>query len=196
MRYLIALFFISAVGNAPLAAGPAPDKLPARYVRVDLTYQRVELHENGSVVWQTEASSGREGFETPTGWYKISDKHEKWVSSIYDVPMPYFLRLDWTTTGLHAGIIPGFPASHGCVRMPKEKAIELFNKVDVGTPVVIEGTAPSYADMVKAINLAHRSNLTGRSNMARNTFGNGSGGLPDNVISIANAPRHLEIPQN
>ena len=59
-----------------------------------------------------------------------------------NAPMPYFLRFA-NGIGLHEGYLPGYAASHGCVRMPKEQAIAFYNAVDVGTPVTVFGRAPS-----------------------------------------------------
>jgi lipoprotein-anchoring transpeptidase ErfK/SrfK len=76
-------------------------------------------------------------YETPTGKFVITDKHRSRVSSIYDVEMPYFMRLSCSAVGMHAGSLPGYPASHGCIRMPAEAAREMFKIVEVGTLVSI-----------------------------------------------------------
>jgi hypothetical protein len=82
-------------------------------------------------------SSGRRGINTH-GNFKVSEKDKNHISSIYHCPMKYFLRLSGMSFGLHVGQLPGYPASHGCVRLPEEIAKLLFDKATVGTSVTIE----------------------------------------------------------
>lgn len=118
------------------------------YVRVDLTNQWAQLiNDEGVVIWESIASTGREEKPTPTGTFQVTDKHKDWVSTIYGIAMPYFLRLNGGDIGLHAGPLPGYPGSAGCIRLPLEAAEELFDKVPVGTPVVIEGEAPTLEEL-------------------------------------------------
>jgi lipoprotein-anchoring transpeptidase ErfK/SrfK len=86
----------------------------------------------------TSICSGKPGYETPKGSFYVINKHRDWVSTIYHVPMPYFLRLNPGIFGLHAGQIALRPASHGCVRLPREKAAQFFEATPVGARVVIE----------------------------------------------------------
>ncbi len=65
-------------------------------------------------------------------------KHRQWKSTLYHAPMPLYLRLSCRDFGLHAGELPGYPASHGCIRMKKKDAEEFFSRVPVGTLVVIK----------------------------------------------------------
>jgi lipoprotein-anchoring transpeptidase ErfK/SrfK len=68
----------------------------------------------------------------------VTHKYRHWKSTLYeDAPMPYFMRLSCRDFGLHAGVLPGYPASHGCIRLPEAKAAAFFAKVDVGTLVEI-----------------------------------------------------------
>lgn len=68
----------------------------------------------------------------------MTNKYKMWKSSLYHAKMPYFLRLSCGDFGLHAGNLPGYPASHGCIRLPADKAQELFTLIPEGTLVEIE----------------------------------------------------------
>jgi lipoprotein-anchoring transpeptidase ErfK/SrfK len=117
----------------------------------------------------TPISSGRDGHLTERGEFKILEKERSHYSSMYGkivdalgntivadadadmrvpaggkfipAPMHYFMRFNGAD-GMHAGYLPGYPASHGCVRMPEEYAVALFNSVSVGTPVTVFGRTP------------------------------------------------------
>jgi lipoprotein-anchoring transpeptidase ErfK/SrfK len=138
-------------------------------VEIDLSRQTAYLINGRRVVMQSPISSGRYGHLTETGSFKVIEKERSHSSSIYgkivdgsgrtviadaDVdmhvpsgcrfvpaPMPYFMRFHGAD-GLHAGYLPGYPASHGCVRMPDQMAIAFYNAVDVGTPVTVFGRTP------------------------------------------------------
>lgn len=113
-------------------------------VVVSLADQAFAAYANGGRVMRGPISSGMAGFTTDTGNFRVTNKHEHWVSTIYDVPMPHFLRLNGGSMGLHGGYLPGFAASHGCVRLMFEDAEKLFGMVRVGVRVVI--TAESTQD--------------------------------------------------
>ncbi len=114
---------------------PAPDE---PRIEISLKNQKATIYIGGTVDRVVKISSGRKDFPTPPGEYMVTAKHKNWVSTIYKVPMPYFLRLNSSAIGLHAGNVPGYPASHGCIRLPKKDARELFATLDVGTPVRID----------------------------------------------------------
>ncbi|NJK91593.1 MAG: L,D-transpeptidase [Blastochloris sp.] len=127
-------------------AGQAPKESPdfPKYLEINLTQQRARLIENKKVIWESVASTGREEKRTQTGIFKITDKKEKWTSTIYHVPMPYFQRFSHSPVGIHAGPLPGFPGSAGCIRLPEPAARELFQKTEIGLPVVIVGETPPF----------------------------------------------------
>ncbi len=105
---------------------------------VSLPEQRVHVYRNGVRIGVSTISSGRRGFETITGTFPILERQTEHYSNIYDnAPMPFMLRLTWSGTALHAGRLPGYPASHGCVRLPQAFAQSLFDSVRRGTVVVI-----------------------------------------------------------
>lgn len=109
-------------------------------VYVDLDRQLATIYRNGVRIAVTTMSSGKPGFETPTGVFTILEKDKDHRSATYDnAPMPYNLRLTWKGVALHAGNLPGYPASHGCVRLPIEFAKLLFAAMPMGGTVIIAG---------------------------------------------------------
>src|SRR5215207_5922038 len=96
-------------------------------VYVDLDRQLATVYRNGVRIGVTTISSGKDGYETPRGVFTILEKDIDHRSRTYDnAPMPFNLRLTWKGVALHAGNLPGFPASHGCVRLPIEFSKHLF----------------------------------------------------------------------
>ena len=109
-------------------------------VYVDLGRQLATVYRNGVRVAVSTISSGKEGYSTPTGVFTILEKNKEHYSSTYDnAPMPYQQRLTWKGVAMHAGNLPGFPASHGCIRLPMEFAKKLFDLTEKGGTVVIAG---------------------------------------------------------
>lgn len=106
-------------------------------VDIDLATQHATVWKGRVILLSTEISSGRPSRPTPPGRYLVTDKYRDWKSTIYPARMPYFLRLSCGDFGLHAGNLPGYPASHGCVRLPAENAKQLFTTLPIGTLVVI-----------------------------------------------------------
>lgn len=105
---------------------------------VDLAAQRAVVSRDGVEIFTTKISSGKKDKPTPTGTYVITQKYPMWRSSLYNnAAMPFFMRLSCSAVGLHQGVLPGYPASHGCVRLPETSAKKLFADVPVGTVVTI-----------------------------------------------------------
>ena len=105
---------------------------------VNLNSQRAVLYRNGVPVAASSVSTGRPGYRTPTGVFTILQKHVEHYSTTYDnAPMPYLQRLTWRGIALHAGQLPGYPASHGCIRLPDGFARLLYGVTKLGRTVVI-----------------------------------------------------------
>lgn len=123
--------------------GVTPDSDAAHLsIVVDLDTQRAVLSRDGQPVLSTKVSSGKKEKPTPPGKYVVTQKYTEWRSTLYhNAKMPFFLRLSCSPVGLHAGVIPGYPASHGCVRLPAETAHKLYQIVPKGTPVEIRASA-------------------------------------------------------
>ena len=111
----------------------------ARYLlEVDLGTQTARLLTDGTPGETVEISSGRPSYPTPRGEFVITDKHRKWRSTLYPADMPFFMRLSCGDFGIHAGYLPGYPASHGCIRIGEKNAKDFFERIPIGTKVVIK----------------------------------------------------------
>ncbi|MFZ5747182.1 MAG: L,D-transpeptidase [Pseudomonadota bacterium] len=109
---------------------------------VSLATQRAIVYRNGVPIAVTTVSTGRPGHRTPAGIYTVLQKEVKHFSSIYDnAPMPYMQRLTWGGIALHGGHLPGYPASHGCIRLPHEFAKLLYGVTALGMTVVVTDEA-------------------------------------------------------
>jgi hypothetical protein len=107
-------------------------------VVVSLPEQMAHVYADGVRVGRSTISSGKPGHETPTGTYPILEKRRRHFSNLYNnAPMPFMQRLTWDGIALHAGQIPGYPASHGCVRLPHAFAEKLFAITERDMMVVI-----------------------------------------------------------
>lgn len=111
-------------------AGPA-------VIVVSLPDQMAYIYRNGILVGRTSVSTGRPGYTTPTGVFHILQKQRQHISDLYDASMPNMERLTWTGVALHAGGLPGYPSSHGCVHLPLQFSSLLYGITEVGTTVII-----------------------------------------------------------
>jgi len=118
-----------------LGGGPSPDRLR---LEISLALQRVALVKDGVPVYRTQCSTGRAGYSTKRGEFVITNKERYHRSTIYHVDMPYFMRLSCLDFGMHAGYVPNYPASHGCIRLPEEAARKFFSELPVGTLVTVQ----------------------------------------------------------
>ena len=106
-------------------------------VVVSIRNQTAWLIDDDRILMTSPVSTARKGMHTPTGCFEVSEKDVSHISTIYHVAMPFYMRLSGEPFGMHAGYLPGYPASHGCIRMPKNKAAMFFKSVSIGTPVRI-----------------------------------------------------------
>ena len=107
-------------------------------VVVNIATQRLVVYRNGVPVGVSTVSTGRAGHRTPLGVFTILQKRVRHFSSTYNnAPMPYMQRLTWGGIALHGGNLPGYPASHGCIRLPQDFARLLFAETGLGMTVVI-----------------------------------------------------------
>ena len=135
-------------------------------IKISIAEQRAYFYKSGQLVGVSQLSTGREGTNTPVGKYSIIQKDKDHVSNLYGdyvdsggnvvvanvgvkkdpkppgtrfkgAPMPYFMRITPGGVGMHAGYLPGYAASHGCIRMPEFMAESFFNSVSMGIPVTI-----------------------------------------------------------
>ena len=140
-RYkMIALYYAAQTGNwrctqILLGSGPSPDQLR---IEISLASQHMSLIKDGVPVLNSTCSTGREGYSTKRGYFVITDKERNHRSTIYHVDMPYFMRLSCLDFGMHEGVVPNYPASHGCIRLPGETARKLFAEIPIGTVVAVQ----------------------------------------------------------
>lgn len=121
---------------------PAVARAGPVLIYVDLSRQLASVYRNGVRIGVSTVSSGKPGHETPTGVFTILQKDANHRSSLYNnAPMPFQERLTWDGVALHAGGLPGYPESHGCVHLPIVFSKELFAITSIGATVVIEGDA-------------------------------------------------------
>ena len=163
-RWLFAFTCLLAAATSVVAQGSN-----GYSVEIDLQEQVAYLIHADEVVLTSPISSGRQGHHTKRGRFKVIQKERQHYSNLYGkivdsrgrtivadadsdmpvprgarfvaAPMPYFIRFNGAE-GMHAGYLPGYPASHGCVRLPERNAIAFFNALEVGSPVTVFGSTP------------------------------------------------------
>jgi len=175
------------VAIALLVFGLAAAKLSAQrtVVIINLSEQAAYLVEDGRLAFISPIASGKDGWGTPTGSFRVmrkdlnhrsgnfglvSDSYGRVVNSnatpgsyippgchYTPAPMPYFMEFS-KYVGMHAGFLPGYPASHGCVRMPRDLAAAFFARVQVGTPVKVIGSSRNVTRLRRAIPLIQPGN--------------------------------------
>jgi L,D-transpeptidase catalytic domain len=105
---------------------------------ISIADQRVSLYDNGALVARSSVSTGVRRHPTPLGVFSVIEKERWHRSNIYSgAPMPYMQRITWSGIALHAGVLPGYPASHGCIRLTNDFAIRLWHLMKRGTRVII-----------------------------------------------------------
>jgi lipoprotein-anchoring transpeptidase ErfK/SrfK len=107
-------------------------------ISVSINKQQVKVYDDNGLFAQAPVSSGMPGHSTPMGVFSVIQKHKWHHSNIYSgAPMPYMQRITWSGVALHAGVLPGYPASHGCIRMPTAFAIKMWNWTKMGARVLV-----------------------------------------------------------
>lgn len=154
---MIAVPAVAQAADAPVAPGgyrwleEGPFAGPL-YMVISIDRQMVHVYDGDRLVGVASVSTGMKGHRTPTGDYPILQKREWHRSNIYsNAPMPFMQRLTWDGIALHAGHNPGYPASHGCIRLPYAFARKLFSMTGVGTLVSVTSDRLSPVLMVDAL---------------------------------------------
>lgn len=107
-------------------------------ISISLRRQRLEVYEGDRLIRKSTISSGRSGNRTPKGIFSIIQKNRHHYSNLYNsAPMPFMQRITWSGIALHQGHVPGYPASHGCIRLPYSTASSLFRMTNMGTRVIV-----------------------------------------------------------
>ncbi|MGC1481667.1 MAG: L,D-transpeptidase family protein [Chthoniobacterales bacterium] len=127
------------IGTMQMLMGITPSSPASQYrIHVSLRDQRVVLWKGDKIVLFSKISSGKPSTPTETGKFLVTSKHRDHTSTLFDAKMPYFMRFSCGDFGLHAGDLPGYPASHGCIRMPLRDAREFYKETPIGTLVVVD----------------------------------------------------------
>ncbi|MFB9261991.1 L,D-transpeptidase family protein [Bradyrhizobium erythrophlei] len=107
-------------------------------IAVSIETQRVRVYDANGLFAESPVSTGMKGHSTPMGVFSIIQKHKFHHSNIYSgAPMPYMQRITWSGVAMHAGVLPGYPASHGCIRMPMAFAMKMWNWTKMGARVIV-----------------------------------------------------------
>jgi hypothetical protein len=139
-----------AVGDHAGAANDRKERAPAFESRVagepvdpmmaivSLRDQRITVYDAKGWILRAPVSTGQKGRETPAGIFSILEKQAEHYSNLYDDAfMPHMQRITWSGIALHGGVLPGYPASHGCIRMPYDFAEHLFGMTKLGMRVIV-----------------------------------------------------------
>jgi L,D-transpeptidase catalytic domain len=125
-----------AKAPATVAAKPAP--IGPLIAVVSIANQRISVYNRNGKVTGSSVSSGQSGFETPQGIFSVIAKEKEHFSNLYDdAPMPNMQRITWSGVALHAGNLPGYPASHGCIRLTHDFSAKLFALTKMGTRIIV-----------------------------------------------------------
>lgn len=132
----------AASGNSTPSAAAIPQSKSAvaqpLIAVVSINDQRVTVWSGNNTVARSPISSGTSGHRTPTGIFSVIGKERYHESNLYsDAPMPFMQRITWSGVAMHAGHLPGYPASHGCIRMPEDFAQRLFGMTRTGMRVIV-----------------------------------------------------------
>jgi hypothetical protein len=137
LKAALCVVAVSLAGQARAQGDPRPTNSPLVVV-VSLSSQSVTVYSAQGKVMDAPVSSGMSGHDTPVGIFSVLQMRRDHYSNLYnDAPMPFMQRLTWSGIALHAGDLPGYPASKGCVRMPYDFAAQLFEMSKRGTRVVV-----------------------------------------------------------
>jgi L,D-transpeptidase catalytic domain len=105
---------------------------------ISIEKQNLKIYDANGLFAETPVSTGMRGHPTPMGVFSVIQKHKYHRSNIYSgAPMPYMQRITWSGVAMHAGVLPGYPASHGCIRMPMTFAVKMWSWTRMGARVVI-----------------------------------------------------------
>ncbi|MGY3482672.1 lipoprotein-anchoring transpeptidase ErfK/SrfK [Bradyrhizobium sp. USDA 4011] len=107
-------------------------------ISVSIDQQRVSIYDANGLYAESPVSTGMKGHSTPMGVFSVIQKQKYHQSNIYSgAPMPYMQRITWSGIAMHAGVLPGYPASHGCIRMPMSFAVKMYNWTRMGARVFV-----------------------------------------------------------
>jgi lipoprotein-anchoring transpeptidase ErfK/SrfK len=107
-------------------------------IAISIERQSLKIYDANGLFAEAPISTGMKGHPTPMGVFSVIQKHKLHHSNIYSgAPMPFMQRITWSGVAMHAGVLPGYPASHGCIRMPMAFAVKMWNWTRMGARVVV-----------------------------------------------------------
>jgi lipoprotein-anchoring transpeptidase ErfK/SrfK len=188
-------------------------------IAISIEKQSLKIYDANGFFAETPISTGMRGHPTPMGVFSVIQKHKWHRSNIYSgAPMPYMQRITWSGVAMHAGVLPGYPASHGCIRMPMGFAVKMWGWTKMGARVVVtpgEMTPASFShpllvaqkvvpqpiaepqadappapksDKASEADTPIKPAISEASLDLRSTVGHGDGGKPDIAEPVASAP--------
>jgi L,D-transpeptidase-like protein len=140
----------NAADAAAALKSKAPEKVPEGPLQViiSIKQQRLTVYANGRPIAHSPVSTGVPGHPTPMGVFSVIEKRIYHESNLYSsAPMPYMQRITWSGVAMHQGVVPGRPASHGCIRLPREFAQRMWRLTKVGARVIIAQDEAQVADI-------------------------------------------------
>ncbi len=126
-------------------------------VAISIDQQKVRVYDANGLFAESPVSTGMKGHSTPMGVFSVIQKNKMHRSNIYSgAPMPFMQRITWSGIALHAGVLPGYPASHGCIRMPMAFAVKMWNWTRMGARVIITPGAVTPAQFAHPLLVAQK----------------------------------------
>ncbi|WP_439925244.1 L,D-transpeptidase family protein [Nitrobacter sp. JJSN] len=126
------------IAKSELAATSARKPKGPIIIAISIRRQTLKIYDANGLFAETPVSTGMHGHSTPMGVFSVIQKQKWHRSNIYsDAPMPYMQRITWSGIAMHAGVLPGYPASHGCIRMPTNFAVKMWSWTKLGARVII-----------------------------------------------------------
>lgn len=126
-------------------------------IAISIEKQQLKLYDQNGLFAETPVSTGMRGHSTPMGVFSVIQKNKYHRSNIYsNAPMPYMQRITWSGVAMHAGVLPGYPASHGCIRMPMNFAMRMWGWTRMGARVIITPGEVSPADFSHPLLIARK----------------------------------------
>ena len=107
-------------------------------ISISIDQQKIRVYDSNGLFAEDRVSTGMKGHPTPMGVFSVIQKHKMHHSNIYSgAPMPYMQRITWSGVAMHQGVLPGYPASHGCIRMPQAFAVKMWGWTKMGARVLV-----------------------------------------------------------
>jgi hypothetical protein len=126
-------------------------------IAISIEKQQLKLYDQNGLFAETPVSTGMRGHSTPMGVFSVIQKNKYHRSNIYSgAPMPYMQRITWSGVAMHAGVLPGYPASHGCIRMPMNFAMRIWGWTRMGARVIVTPGEVSPADFSHPLLIARK----------------------------------------